>query len=277
MNAETIADRLDGVVESLIREQALDLPMLPETCGSLFSACNDPNSDPAELANLIRRDQAIATHLLRHANSAMYSTGVPINSIQQAVARLGIRRIREIALIVTCQGRVFDVPRYESQVRESFRRSLATAGFAQEIARLRRFNVESAFLCGLLHDVGRPILLQAVADHELASSQQFNIEHVLDCVEHHRVPVAATLIRDWKLPSRAAEAVEQQLQPKAASTDAQLLCLAIHLAQTLWQGECTLDFCISHAMVDALNIYPDELTQILNQQDEIRDWVEGIL
>lgn len=277
MPAETTAHRLDGVVASLIREQTLDLPMLPETCGNLFSACNDPSCDPAQLANIIRQDQAIATHLLRHANSALYSAGVPINSIQQAAARLGIRRIREIALIVTCQGRIFDVPRYESHVRDSFRQSLATAGFAQEIARLRRLNVESAFLCGLLHDVGRPVLLQAIADHESDSSEQFDLEHVIACVEHHRVPVAASLIRHWKLPSRAADAVEHQLPADATSTDAQLLCLAIHLANALWDGECTLDLCVSHPIVDALNIYPDELTQILDEQDNIKEWIEGIL
>ena len=58
------------------------------------------------------------------------------------------------------QSGVFRVPGYEPVLNQLWRHALASGAFAKEIARVRRLNVESAFLCGLLHSVGKPALLQ---------------------------------------------------------------------------------------------------------------------
>ena len=120
------------------------------------------------------------------------------------------RRIREIALVVSCKSRVFNVPGFEDIVRGSFRVSLASAFFAQEIARLRRRNVEDAFLSGLLHDIGRPILLQASIDYQEAHRLAFDREDLLNAIQYHRLDAAGSLIEAWKLPSRIANAVRCQ-------------------------------------------------------------------
>lgn len=62
-------------------------------------------------------------------------------------------------MLISCRSKVFNVEGFKTDVRESFDLSLATAALSQEIARVRRLNVEDAFLCGLLHDIGRPVLL----------------------------------------------------------------------------------------------------------------------
>ena len=66
-----------------------------------------------------------------------------------------MKKIREIALLVACQAKVFRVPGFDQQVRAIFKHCIAAAAFAQEIARMRRWNVEESFLCGLLHDAER--------------------------------------------------------------------------------------------------------------------------
>ena len=189
------------VVGELVRANAFELPLLPESSSKLLRLC-DEHSSPEELAQCIRNDAAIATNVLRVANSAVYSSGTPIVSMQQAVARLGISRIREIVLVVSCKSRVFSVPGFEEEVQESFQNSLATGFFAQEIARVRRLSVEDAFLCGLLHDIGRPILLQAVFDYQRAQQVSFDRSDLIDAVEHFRPEVGGSLIEAWSLPER---------------------------------------------------------------------------
>lgn len=253
-----------------------ELPLLPESSSKLLSMCNDPDCPPSELAECIRVDQSIATHVLRIANSPMYCSGAQIVSLQQVVARLGIQRIREIVLIVSCQGRVFDVAGFEVAVRNSFQQSLGTAAFAQEIARVRRLNVEDAFLCGLLHDIGRPILFQAIVDYQSKNTVIFDRGDVLEAVEAHRIAVGSSLIDEWKLPHRVAEAVTNQMEPDATngSQEAQVLSLAIAFTQSLLDPEQhDPDELPEHPLIGQLNFYPEQVTSILAKSDEILDLI----
>ncbi len=67
-----------------------------------------------------------------------YAARSPITSLQQAVSRLGTRTLREIAIVVACKARAFQVKGHEPLVRAIFEHSLTTALFAREVARLRR-------------------------------------------------------------------------------------------------------------------------------------------
>ena len=155
---------LKHLLTERVTKGELELPVLSETSTRLLQLCNDAESSPRDLARYIRQDLAIAGHLLRIANSSLYCGGMPIVSLQQAIARLGVAKLKEIVIVISCGIRVFCAKGFETEVRESFRCSLGVAAFAQEIARQCRMNVEEAFLCGLLHDVGRPVLLQLIAD-----------------------------------------------------------------------------------------------------------------
>ena len=138
--------------------------MLPEVTHRVWAAIDRPDGDARTLAGLIRTDAAFAGHLLRIANSPAYASRAPITSLQQAVSRLGFRTLGEIAVIIACKTRAFQVKGHEAEVRDLFRHSLATALLAREVARMRRLDVENAFVAGLLHDVGRPTLIQALVD-----------------------------------------------------------------------------------------------------------------
>jgi len=146
----------------------LELPLLPDTATRVVAACQDGHSGVRELAELIDRDPSLAAHILRVANSAAYAPLVPILSLQQAIGRVGIATVGDVAVSVTLKERVFAVQGYQERLRELWRHSAATAAYAKEIAQLLRRDLESAFLCGLIHDVGMAIVLQAVCDLQQA-------------------------------------------------------------------------------------------------------------
>ena len=261
------------IVKDLIDQDGLDLPMLSETAAKLLRICNDKDRPPSELAECIRMDPSLASHVLRIANSAMYSGGTPIVSLQQAVARLGIFKLREIALLVSCQERVFDVKAFDAEVKESFRQSLRVGVVSQELARVRRLNVEDAFLCGLLHDVGRPIVLQLIVDYE-DQDLTADREACIDAVEHFRAHVAGNLIEAWKLPHDVAEAVRQQSLENAieGTASAQLLCFAILCATALDDDPSQdTDQLTQHPLVESLNLYPDQVSTALDRSVEAID------
>lgn len=273
-------ETLDEAICALQGSETCELPVLPEVAAQLLKLTSDVNCEVSDIVPLIKRDQSLTSHLLRIANSVRYNTGVAVSSVQQAVARLGLLAVREIVVLISCKCRVFDVPEFESQVRTSFRNSLATAAFAQEIARVRRMNVEEAFLSGLLHDVGRPILFQALADrrktHGLVASQS----EILEAAGTHRIPFAAMLIVQWQLSDRIAETVRFQQVPNEApscSVQAAALNLAMDLAHTILNPNAVEQRPENepHPMLELLSIYPEQFTAILTKSDQILEWVDS--
>ena len=299
------SETLEDAIQALQDGANCELPVLPEVAAQLLKLTSDVNCDVSDIVPLLKRDQSLTSHLLRIANSVRYNTGVTVSSVQQAVARLGLLAVREIVVLISCKCRVFNVPEFETQVRESFRHSLATAAFAQEIARVRRMNVEEAFLTGLLHDVGRPILFQALADRRRSHGLVADHSEVLQSAEAHRIPFAAMLIGQWQLSDRVAEAVRFQLSPQeapACSLQAASLNLAIDLAETLLHpnGERRFDDESQsqirgltpparlpnaaqrpdqepHPMQEVLSLYPEQFAAILKNSDRILEWVDSTI
>lgn len=260
--------------------------MLPEVPGQVVQLTADDTCDARKLAALINRDQAMAGNLMRLVNSPMYAGSVPIVSLQQAVGRLGLKKIREVALIISCQGKVFAVPGYDALVRSQFRHSLAAAGFAQEIARSRRWNVEEAFLCGLLHDVGRPALLQVLVDIHRSLGLVPVDEALFSAIRRLHATVGAELVKRWQLPVRLSDTILWHHDPLKSSTAAQtatMTALADDLAHWALSEIGTVRLrkvdeaaLRSHPMLAVLNIYPEELDQILAARPRVLELVSTI-
>ncbi|MCA9084167.1 MAG: HDOD domain-containing protein [Planctomycetaceae bacterium] len=264
----------------LVGSNECEIPVLPEVSLELLNLTADVDCNPADIVALFKRDQSLTAHLLKIANSARYSSGQTVTSIQQAVARLGLLRVREIVFVISCQSRVFNCPEFDEDVRASFRLSLATAAFSQEIARSRRMNVEDAFLCGLLHDVGRPILLQSLLDRRNHDAVSGTDDELREAAAQQRIPMASRLVLSWELPERLATTIENQQTPmeaEAQEKQAAILNLAIDLATMVLHDETSLPSDYNHPMMSALNLYADEFKAIWNQRDAVRDWVGATL
>jgi len=263
-----------------IRGGSFELPLLPESAARVLTATTDPDCDARKLAAMIRNDAGLAGHLLRLANSALYAPTTPIVSLQQAVSRLGMKKIREIALVVATKTKVFRVPGFDGPVRAVFRHSIATAAFAQEIARMRRWNVEDAFLSGLLHDAGKPVLWQLLVDVQKELGVGIEAGLVADVVDQMHAGVASRMVESWKLPERLAEAIAYHHRPDQAPTAAQG-AMTLRLADDLGHhaagprevAEAALR---SHPMLEPLNVYPDELDALLARKTAIAAMAETV-
>jgi putative nucleotidyltransferase with HDIG domain len=271
----------DKLVAS-IAQGTLELPVLPEVASQVVKLSGDPNSDTRQLAALIQRDQAMAGHLMRMANSTLYAPKVPLVSLDQVVSRMGMKKIREIALIISCQSKVFAVPGYEGLIKAQFRHSLAAAAFAQEIARNRRWNVEEAFLCGLLHDVGRPVLLQKLIDLHQELKLPLDPAAVEAAIGALHTRVGSDLVKSWTLPARMAETVlfhHDAMKSTSAAQTAMMTQLADELAHLLLTdgGRAVAEEAVrKHPLLVPLNLYPDELDALLALRPTVKAMVEAV-
>jgi len=255
--------RLDG---------ELELPVLPEAAARVVALCDDDDTDAQTLESVLDRDPSLTACVLKVANSSIYASTEPIVSLQHAVSRLGMATLRNIALTASLRTQVFNVPGHSALIGHTWEHCALTGVFAREIARKLRRNVEAAFLCGLVHDVGRPIVLQTALRlprcHAPLHGEQ--IEWAMDTF-HARV--GARLVNSWRLPDWAAVAVEHHHDPDRATPfeeEARVTRLADLLANwALQPGSGPSDFPADDPVVAALNLYPDDLDALLGLRERI--------
>jgi HD-like signal output (HDOD) protein len=195
-------------MDGCIRDSDLDLPMLAQAVTEIVEMCNAKETNATQISKVLHGDQSLAGHVLRVSNSPLYRPRTPITSLQQAVTRLGLAQIIEIALAVSLRARVFTSERYMDVVKGLWKCSVATGCFSKEIARLQRHHVESTFLCGLFHNVGKPVVLDALSKLEETNGRDLPMETVELALEEYHVRAGGKLVREWNLPPQVAEAVQ---------------------------------------------------------------------
>ena len=279
-------DPLRAAVAHRLATGQLSLPMLPRVASQVVALVGSPTTDANRLSELIHRDPALAGQVLRIANSPAYMPRMPIVSLQQAVSRLGLNVVSEIAFAASLRSGVFRVPGYESVLNQLWRHALASGAFAKEIARVRRLNVESAFLCGLLHSVGKPALLQLVNDVAKGSSTSSSIRvgpialvAVLD--DLHAV-VGVRIAEQWGLPKPVAASIEHHAayaQAGAFRQEAMITFLAGRLAThaidpTRFGGD---DGFRDTPVIAELNLYPDDVAGLLARRERVLELVATMI
>ncbi|MBK6939318.1 MAG: HDOD domain-containing protein [Planctomycetes bacterium] len=267
-------------LESALASGKLEMPVLPDVATQVISASSDENCDIKALTAIVNRDQSMTGHMLHLCNSALYSGKVQIVSLQQALSRLGLKKIREMALIISCQSRVFKVDGLEEVIRALFRHSMGAAVIAQEVARMRRWNVEEAFLCGLLHDVGRPVVLQALVDASKRLKVTVSEEALFAAADEFHCRVGADVVHNWKLPARMSETILFHHDPTSAPSAAQtamMTRLADDIAHWLVGPRAVDEAAVrDHPMLAKLNIYPEELDDLIANKDKFKLAVEAV-
>lgn len=258
---------LIGSLFELVEAGKLELPLLPDVASQVLSLCNDPNSDARALAALLQRDPALAGHVLRVANSAAFAPREPIVSLQQAVSRLGFSVLNQIAVAVAMKSKVFQVRGFELRLKRIWIHSATSGAWAKEIARCARHNVEGAFLCGLLHDVGKPIVLQASLDLFRKAEKPVESETLEAAMEALHERVGAMLLQTWRMPPWMVAALAHHHDPSAAvdfAQEARTTCLADRLAH--WSIEASperAEELSHHPVVRELNLYRDDWDTLL--------------
>ncbi|MBI5672469.1 MAG: HDOD domain-containing protein [Nitrospirae bacterium] len=266
-------EQLEQALVQKIKAGDVELPLLPQAASQVMALASDPSADAAKLSALIHQDQALAAHVLRIANSPAYMPRSPVVSLQHAVAMLGITLLSEIAFTASLKTGAFKVPGYEDDVKQLWRHSLASGAFAKEVARMRRVNVESAYLCGLLHAIGKPVVLRTATT--LASQQRIALEKpvLAGWIAGYHTEVGALIADKWGLPKQVAVAIQYYGDYDHATEFRQeclLTCVADRLAShLLTPDEMPEDTLRDHSVFAELNLYPQDIDTLLLTKDQV--------
>lgn len=191
-----------------ITESIKDLPTLPTIFYTISEAMNNPRSTTEDIAKIVSTDQASAFKVLKVANSPFFGFRGRIDTVPQAVLHLGFNELKNIILALSVM-KFFSKSTYSEHMkpRDFWAHSIA-AGICTRMlgSSVKVPNLEQYFLAGILHDIGKLLLLDLLGEKYL---EVFRIIEEKNCLirEAERISIgidhaeAGRLLAErWKLP-----------------------------------------------------------------------------
>lgn len=267
-------------LEKMVGTKKIEVPMLPEVASRVLALSNDPDSDAAQLAKLIQGDQALAGHVMRIANSAAYTPNASMVSLQQAIARLGMGVITEISLLASLNSKMFNAPDFKERIAEIWSHALHTAFWGKEVARTSKKNVEASFLCGLLHSIGRPVVLQSISEYKRDNKLSISNEEALALEQLFHVAFGVVVVEKWGMPTIVQESVQyyqNYTEAKTSVEQAMVINAAAQLAsEMLTLEENDFDEVLSGTVFADLNLYEDDIEILKTKEETITSGLEAM-
>jgi putative nucleotidyltransferase with HDIG domain len=234
-------DRFDVVarLQRTFSSPTYQPPMLPEVALEIMQLSQRPDVKFEEVVALLQKDAVLAARVLSIAQSSAYAARSPIQTLQQASVRLGLKAMRDIVLEAAFHMKIFRVPGYEAAMERLARHSAAVAHVMRAVCRRTNVEAEFAFLCGLLHDVGFAASLLALCeDPTWKKSSWEELAPVLDEVHEEASGLLAKL---WKLPANIQYMVANHHEP-APEGKIQLVNAALIVTEQLvWEAGMGLE------------------------------------
>lgn len=226
---------------SLALDQVLrkinNLPSLPTVVMELLASMEQEDVNLDALAHGIAQDQALTAKTLRVANSSFYGMAHQITTIHEAIAILGFRAVRSLATTAALVS-TFDSHKLgRINFAPFWRHSVATAVCARELTKHLQLNTEHAYTAGLLHDIGRLVLVtqfqtpyqDVLAYRTLHDCTLLEAEGAVLNIDHAAVGHAMTA--HWKFPQEMQQAIAHHHSPALAPS--QMLPCVIQVADAL--------------------------------------------
>jgi HD-like signal output (HDOD) protein len=232
--------RGNGMELNALFDQLHSLPSIPKVAQELILQFDNPNTSVDNVARNIALDPVIAAKVLRLANSARFRGAREATSVEDAAMRLGFNTLRTLVLASAVTGAFKTDSGFD--LKGFWIHTFQVAGICRILAKQRNAAVETAFTCGMLHNIGE-LLIQTGAP-DLAA--QLNRSGKNDAAQRVALEtlqlgfgfpeVGAELARRWQLPKLMQNAIAFQACPNRAPDDsllALLIAQAVHIAQTV--------------------------------------------
>lgn len=213
-----------------LRPDDLSIPMLPDQATRVLQLVSDPDVTIATLAAVVSKDPVLATRVLGMANSALFGAMTSLRSVSDAVVRLGTRTVRNVVVTVSMQSQFKSAEAYGQHGFNFMDHAVGTAYVAHLIADHARGDVDEAFLCGLLHDIGKLVIFRTAHLHQKRHGVTIEPDELESALAEHHSLCGALALGFWNVPDEVRHVVqyhhafEESPDPQAAA-----ICYAANL------------------------------------------------
>jgi putative nucleotidyltransferase with HDIG domain len=216
------------------------LPPAFELIPRILVLLDDPDTNAETLAQIIHADAGLTTDVIRAANTAAHSGAARIESLPQAIVRLGLREIYRILTTIITSPNLMKLDTYGFQRVDLWQHSVACGIAAQILARnLPQQDPEVAYTAALLHDIGKLVMVQVAKAEYLAlidscignNTAHFAVEQNAYQCDH--ADIGFLLLKRWRFPDEIVAAIKFHHNPLQAPEIARPLASLIHASNII--------------------------------------------
>jgi len=198
-------------LEREIREGRVELPVLPRAAVEVQELIAR-DADLPSIVRAIEREPTVAAALVKYANAAVYAGLRDVTDLQQAVARLGLNQVRETVVSLSAKAAFkADNPAQAKYYATIWKHSLTTAVAARRLAEFVSAPKETAFLAGLLHDIGRICVLRGITTLRKRDPKGFVLPDntIAEFTDALHCPMGEVLCQAWNIPAELSDAIKR--------------------------------------------------------------------
>lgn len=275
---------LEQQLKIRIESGAIELPMLPAVGVQVLALTQNEDSDASGLASLIENDLSLTSYILKVSNSAAFSSYGKTQTLQQAITKLGMKNIAQLALTMTVGQGVFKSDALTHEITSYlWQHSLLSALWAREIAGLCHLNTDVVFLNALLHQIGKPVVLHAISDLLNGPAQLPEFDDLLGLIEKYQKRMGLKLAHSWNLPESITATISY-IDEYELANDMRLEVAAVNAARLLADivlatGESVQfeDAVADQAVFSELSLAKAEIQLLDKKRDKVEQMMQALI
>lgn len=215
------------------REQADGAPLMTDVQVAVKRSLNPSGLDLKLLEDEIKTDPQITAVLIAAANSAAQHHGAPVQTLAQALHRLGTGQSMNLILgLALKRSAKLSDPCLADYAERYWGLSLHTAEYARTLARLLDLDQERCYCAGMLHRLGDLALLRCLQEWQQAGGALDELEEVGEALAEFGAAYGSALRTRWRLPLELRELIASvyQLGGGVYSREALVMNMAAQMA-----------------------------------------------
>jgi putative nucleotidyltransferase with HDIG domain len=221
---------------NLILKKIVDLPSPPTVVQQLQARIAEQDISSKEVASIIEIDQAFTARVLRLVNSPFYGFSRKIISVEEAITMLGFNTVHQL-LLTTSLLNSFEIKKSVLDLNKFWMHSFGVGVTAKQLLYKRGKEIRNeGFMCGILHDIGRMVLVKI--DPEKFVAFQGNGHKVTDLdaenkffgIDHQKL--GEMLAHKWNFPESIVMAIAKHHDPPIDGNYS-ILISAVNIADML--------------------------------------------
>ncbi len=257
--------RVVAEVVQQIERGNVDLPPIPDIMQRIASKIDSANVSIDEIVACIT-DQILASKILKICNSPYYRRTGRVSTLRDAILFIGFK---SLISIVTVHALSSFSPRNAAKIRQVLQHCLVCGMIARQIAQDMRGDYEQAFICGLLHDVGKTMMLEMLSDYMLSDEMRVAL------IRNHHAEIGYLLARKWNFDETIQSCIRFHHSPEQAEMYGNQVEV-VYLSNIMAYSNCQMDD-IDQSGLRTIDLKKLNVSELLERVDDLDESAREII
>jgi len=180
------------------KKDEIELPVLSRVVQEIQNVMNNPTTTIDELSSIIERDAVISVRLIAVANSPVYRGSEKVVTVRDAIPRVGVKETHSIVTTISNKS-IYDTKdkQFKNIMEKLWLHSLASGYIAKALSdELRSGEIEKYYFMGLVHDIGKVLLLKTFSDLH-AKNNSLDLGEIMAAIKDAHTSFGGAILRKW--------------------------------------------------------------------------------